>query len=173
MHCVLLGCSFIKQFQTQVNSRALGTVMTIGLAINRCLRLQKPVWREQTRLTSSEGQAEALIAGCFLVEWINVYILLSERIGFCSVVVHKIIRLFSVLLIFLQWPISGILSWFVKFFEQQECERKSGSGGLCIRSSTRTKTEKSHQPCSDLWRGKCVSSRRKACQTFCNSWSRY
>jgi len=58
------------------------------------------------------------------------------------------------------------------YFVQQECERKSRSGGLCIRSSTRTKTEKSHQPCSDLWRGKSVSSRQKACQTFCNSCSR-
>ena len=36
-----------------------GLVMTIGLSINRSLHSNKPVWRERTRLTSSEVWAPA------------------------------------------------------------------------------------------------------------------
>ena len=37
-----------------------GLVMTIGLSINRSLHSNKPVWREKTRLTSSEVWASAI-----------------------------------------------------------------------------------------------------------------
>ena len=53
MRCMSLGCSF----EPRPNSRALATasmVMTIGLSRNGCSHSKKTVWRERTRLTSSE-----------------------------------------------------------------------------------------------------------------------
>ena len=47
-------------FEPKANSRALstvGSVMSIGLSVNRCSHTKKPVWREKTRLTSPEVQA--------------------------------------------------------------------------------------------------------------------
>ena len=53
MRCMSLGCSL----EPRPNSRALATastVVTIGLSRNGCSHSKKTVWRERTRLTSSE-----------------------------------------------------------------------------------------------------------------------
>ena len=58
MRCTLLGYSF----EPRPSSFALGSmcsVITIGLSINGCLHLKKPVWRERTRWSSPEVQAVA------------------------------------------------------------------------------------------------------------------
>ena len=58
MRCTLLGYSF----EPRPSSFALGSmcsVITIGLSINGCLHLKKPVWRERTRWSSTEVQAVA------------------------------------------------------------------------------------------------------------------
>ena len=58
MRCTLLGYSF----EPRPSSLALGSmcsVITIGLSINGCLHLKKPVWRERTRWSSPEVQAMA------------------------------------------------------------------------------------------------------------------
>ena len=54
------GLSYGYSFEPRPNSRGLaGSVMTIGLLINRCSHSKKPVWREKTRLTGPEVRAAA------------------------------------------------------------------------------------------------------------------
>ena len=58
MRGMLLGYSS----EPRPKSRALATagwVMAIGLSTNGCSHSKKPVWRENTRLTSPEVQAAA------------------------------------------------------------------------------------------------------------------
>ena len=62
MRCTLLGYSFEPRPLPRPSSLALGSmcsVITIGLLINGCLHLKKPVWRERTRWSSPVVQAVA------------------------------------------------------------------------------------------------------------------
>ena len=53
MHRMLLGYSFEPRPKSRMLATA-GSVMTIGLSINLCIRKKITVWREKTRLTSPD-----------------------------------------------------------------------------------------------------------------------
>ena len=58
LSCTLLGYSFEPR-PSSFALGSMGSVITIGLLINGCLHLKKPVWRERTRWSSPVVQAVA------------------------------------------------------------------------------------------------------------------